>query len=72
MIEEHEKLELGDLVECGKYGKGYICNPNAGGRMVKLTDQPPAKWNQRPETLPGWFVNHEDVHLILKKHNEHV
>jgi hypothetical protein len=70
MLHENEKIEVGDLVECGKYGRGYVSNPQAGGRMVKLTDRHPDEWRQRPETLAGWYVNQEDVHLILKKHHE--
>jgi hypothetical protein len=60
------EVSLGDLVDCGKYGKGYVCNTNAGGRMVKLTDKEQDRTNQFAK---GWFVNEEDVYQVLEKYH---
>lgn len=60
------EIEEGDFVDAGRYGRGYVCNPNAGGRMVKLTE---LKSNSGNRLAPGWFVNEEDVEQITKSLN---
>lgn len=65
MTDVLEFVELGDLVDCGKYGRGYVCNPEAGGRMLKLTLEEVNRTNQFAK---GWYVNEEDVLQIIEKH----
>jgi hypothetical protein len=61
-----EEVGLGDFVDCGRYGRGYVCNPNAGGRMLKLTEQ---KSNRTNQQAPGWYVNEEDVQQVVEKYH---
>jgi hypothetical protein len=61
-----EQVEQGDHVDCGNYGRGYVCNPKAGGRMLKLTEK---ETNRTNPNAAGWYVNEEDVQRVIEKYH---